>query len=56
LNCGISPEGKRMIRQITQSGVTTFYVDDGEAVFRYRVGPRFVDAAPEMTGARVTVG
>lgn len=46
---------ERMIRQITHSGVTTFYVDDGEVVYRYRVAPQAPGAA-RAPAARVTAG
>jgi hypothetical protein len=46
---------ERMIRQITHSGVTTFYIDDGDVVYRYRVEPQ-VPGAARAPARRVTAG
>jgi hypothetical protein len=53
---GIAATTECMIRQITQSGVTTFYVDDNGTIYRYRVGQRPFVAFREPQSAPVSVG
>ena len=46
----IAATDERVILQLTESGMTTFYVDDEGTVYRYRLGPKSPDWAAGATG------